>query len=379
VGFVWQDLASPSGLLEQVRSTAPFLDLRPEPAGRLTERAAGPLGWLAVLRAAPAWMEMPLDEPSQWEDYFTLCLACHHATVATFVPTDVDTKIRGILWRKAGRESLEPMFASALAMAGWSIAGISTRATELAGAGPVSGHNGEVLSVLLGALGSFLRAGDLVNAERAKAAVDAELQREAAEFRFALRTPGCELDVLRLASTLTHNAGDVDQGISFWPKGPAFGVRTRFERLAHENTQPYGGAFAMAARIYKAVMSVEGHRNYPLRAAKGLRRSAELLLPLSPFLDDWGSTVARHPQLTDEDRAEVLAALVTGSRKLQGQRGYQRAIHGMMQSGGRFEGWVKAMPSTARADWKDAGLRKEAGVARGSFESMMKKMLAAAT
>jgi hypothetical protein len=83
------------------------------------------------------------------QDYFALCLACHHATVATFVPTDVDTKIRGIVWRESrDPEVLRPMLRLALASRAWTEDGISIRAIR-----GVSGHNGEQWSAIAGGLG----------------------------------------------------------------------------------------------------------------------------------------------------------------------------------------------------------------------------------
>jgi hypothetical protein len=308
-------------------------------------------------------------------------MACHHATVATFVPTDVDSKIRGLLWRQTrDRDAMRRMFDFTLRAMRWSIDGISLRATSLAGLGPVSGHNGEMLSVLAGALGTFLKVDDAEYASRAAEAIHQELEREAAELDFALRAKNCELDALRIAASLTHNVGDLDQGISFWPNGERHRhARTRFARLAHENTKPYQGAYQVAARIYRKAMSAEGHRNYPLRGVKALRRSADLLLPLGPCLDEWGSLIARHPALSSEDRAEVLAALLHGCRTIPGQRGYYRAIAGMVNTlGAGVEALTRHFTSKARSDWKDADTRKQIAVPRVSFESMMKKQLAAA-
>jgi hypothetical protein len=310
--------------------------------------------------------------------YFELCLACHHATVATFVPTDVDSKIRGLLWQEArDAGTRRRMFDIALRAMHWEIAGISKRATSLAGVGPVSGHNGEQLSVLVGALGAFLRAGDDEYAARAGAAIEAELEREALEFRYAFGRPGCELDVLRISATLTHNAGDLDQGISFWPKSePHRSWRLKFGRLAHENSEPFEGKFQVAAQIYNRAMAVEGHRNYPLRAVKALRRSPDLLLPLGPFLDDWGALVATHPALEVSDRAETVAALVAGCRKIPGQRGYYRALAGFSAAYvGPIEDVLRRMPASVRGDWREPGLRKAVAVPRASFESMMRKMI----
>jgi hypothetical protein len=346
---------------------------------RLTELGAGPFGFLDILSCASVFGP-PMEDGWQairLENYFAFCLACHHATVATFVPTDVDTKIRGLLWRETrDPEALRRMFAFTLRALDWSIEGISTRATALAGVGPVSGHNGEQLSVLAGALGAFLKAGDAEYARRAHDAIVRELEREAAEFRFAERTPGAELDLLRIAMSLTHNAGDLDQGISFWPQSEQHAAaRALFHRLAHENTKPFGGAFAAAAEIYRRAMSAEGHRHYPLRAVKSLRRSPAFLLPLGPFFDDWGAVIGSHPELSDDERAEVLSALITGCRKIPGQRGYYRAIHGLQESlGSRFGSILERTPNRVRAEFRDPEMRKRVAIPQASFESMMKKL-----
>ncbi|MDX2152489.1 MAG: hypothetical protein SFV54_17245 [Bryobacteraceae bacterium] len=371
------DYIRPATLVEQVRTAAPFLPLPPAAPGPPLVEA---LGFLEILSLAePFDADESIGEPQWTEEYFAVCIAAHHASVATFVPTDVDSKIRGLLWRDVQRypHSRERMFRLALRAMHWSIEGISKRATALAGLGPVSGHDGERLSGLAGALGSFLKGGEHEWAEEAAAAIDRELAREAAEFRYAYATPGAELDVLRLSATLTHNAGDLDQGISFWPKSEAFaGARARFGRLAHENTKPYGGTFQTAAQIYKRAMSAEGHRHYPLRAVRALRRSPDFLLPLGPFFDEWGATIAVHPGLSLDERAETFAALVTGCRKIAGQRGYFRALAGFAGAfPGPLEQVIRLLPTSARNDWKDAALRKQVAVPRSSFESMMRKMV----
>jgi hypothetical protein len=130
------------------------------------------------------------------------------------------------------------------------------------------------------------------------------------------------------------------------------------------------GRFELAVRIYQHTgLSTEGHRHYPLRAVKALRRSPDTLLPLSPFLDEWGSAVA---QL--EESAEVLAALATGCKRVQGQQGYYRAMAGMLaRSPGAFERAAAQMPNTARTLLRESEMRKLISVPRISFESMMRK------
>jgi hypothetical protein len=100
-----------------------------------------------------------------------------------------------------------------------------------------------------------------------------------------------------------------------------------------------------------------------------LRRSAATLLPLCPFLDDWGNLVARL-----EESHEVLAALVAGCQKVEGQQGYYRAIAGMRAaSPGAFERAAGRMPNAAQKLLREGGMRKLIDVPRASFESMMRK------
>jgi hypothetical protein len=108
---------------------------------------------------------------------------------------------------------------------------------------------------------------------------------------------------------------------------------------------------------------------------KALRQSPDLLLPLGPFLDEWGEVAATHPLLDRQAQADVFAALIHGCRTIPGQRGYARALHGMANRLGSSLGSVlRLMPARARSDWKDAALRKQVIVPRISFESMMRKL-----
>ena len=141
-------------------------------------------------------------------EYFQLCIAAHWATAGTFVPTDVDTKIRGILWRESpDRDTLRAMCDYALDAARWDLSPVSRRITFVPGFGEISGHNGEWLSVVAGAHGRLAALGDREYAEKTSAAIHAELEREAAGFRAALDSPGAELDALRLAASSRASSG----------------------------------------------------------------------------------------------------------------------------------------------------------------------------
>jgi hypothetical protein len=359
----WSHWIAPETLIAQVRNTAPFLDLPAPERGRLTELGPSPDGFLRILASWQNLLDPTLAPEEQLQDYFALCLACHHATVATFIPTDVDTKIRGILWRESrDPDVLRPMLRLALASRAWTERGVSIRAVR-----GVSGHNGEQWSAIAGGLGRLLELGDTASAGEALAAIEAEIDREQSVFDVAASEPGAELDLLRLSMTLAHNRGDLTQGMSFWKRTPL--TAPLMEHISAR------GRFALAVRIYQHTgLSAEGHRHYPLREVKALRRSIATLLPLCPFLDQWGGVVA---QL--EESHEVLAALVTGCRKVQGQQGYYRAIAGMRASdAGAFNRAASRMPNSAQRLLRDAELRKLIDVPRAGFESTMRKRARAA-
>src|SRR6202162_1611902 len=172
----WAQWISPETLIAQVRSSTPFLAarLRVTEARRLIELGNSSDGFLRILASWQNILRASLTPEEQLQDYFALCLACHHATVATFVPTDVDTKIRGIVWRESrDPDVLRPMLRLALASRAWTEDGVSIRAVR-----GISGHNGEHWSAIAAGLGRMLELGDTASAEEAQAAIGAEIDRE---------------------------------------------------------------------------------------------------------------------------------------------------------------------------------------------------------
>lgn len=370
---IWSKYIQPKTILEQVQNTAPYLAPRGHArSGDLLEMGETPDGFLHILASA---RERELET---LEEYFALCCAAHQATVATFVPTDVDSKIRGILWNETREtDTLHRMARFALHMRTWTLDGISQRVTIDPELGPVSGHNGEWFSVASGALGRFLQLGDTEHAAILTEAIDAELKREAQSFlNFAMR-PGHEIDTMLLAVSITHNLGDLDQGISYWEGAAKHSAQKElFHRLAHENKTPYNGIFQRVAGIYKESLSAEGHRHYPLRPVKPLRQSPDLLLPLGPFLDDWGATIGSSRHLSDEDRAEVLDALLKGCKKVEGQLGYYRALAGWQHShANTFQRAADRIPAGSKKLLREADLRQKLAVPRRSFESRYVKQV----
>lgn len=377
---VWDHYISPSGLLDLIWNTAPYLRGRlplVDPEDGPLKLAEGPEGFLRVLSAVNASPETLGSTPESallW--YFALCLASHHSTVATYVPTDVDSKIRGLLWRETkDTKTARMMFRLAQAMHGWTLEGYSLRTIDCGSHGIVSGHDGEWLSVMAGALGRFMALGDDEYAALSHEAIHEELIREAKAFAGVCLTPGRELDTTRMAMSVIHNLGDLNQGISFWSgSAKRSASATQFERLAQENVSGYGGFFQWPGDLYKELLASEGHRHYPLRAVKPLRRSADLLLPLGPFLDAYGARLATTEELSAAEKAETLEAIVRGCKKVPGQLGYYRAIAGFREASTRvFNDAVARMAASSQKLLKDPDLRQKIAVPQRSFESAYRK------
>jgi hypothetical protein len=287
----------------------------------------------------------------------------------------VDTKIRRALWQDAiGTPELARMRLLALGLADWDVSGVSARQVNVESVGVVSGHDGERLSVLCGGLIASIRAGETSGAADLEAAIDDELAREARAFAALERAPGRELDLLRLAAVLTHNAGDVMQGLAAAGKsGP---LAERFGELARAGPTRYGGAFARASALYRALLASEGHRNYPLRGPRALRRAPELLLPIAPLLDDWGDRIATTRALATRERADVVSALVQGCTKLPGQQGYYRALAGFARASRRGiddPDLSQHYAASTRRLLRSSELRRKTAVPRASFESQLAK------
>jgi len=375
----------PRNLVDQVAHAAPWLfdgthpDFHRLPApgpGRLIELGGDSLGWWTILLAAERLESAARPTPAQIADYFALSCACHFASVATYVPTDVDAKIRRALWLdQTDPSELARMHAFALSIEHWDITGVSRRIVTVDGVGLVSGHDGERLSILCGAWigASHARLNDAADA--AEQAIHAELEREARAFELVRARVGDELRLLDLATVLTHNQGDVMQSLGTKEaRCVPDAVRSRFTDLARERFDRYGGAFGRAARLYKELLSGEGHRHYPLREVKILRASPALLLPIGPFLDGFGEMLARHPGWSPAQRAEVVTGLLEGCRKVAGQEGYYRALCGFDEA---HPGGIAALEphfaTAARREWKTDATRKKVGVRRVSFESSYQK------
>jgi hypothetical protein len=345
-------------LVEQVRNTAPWLWTAP---------------WGAPLAAV---FDAAVDGSEDAVRTLELRLAAHYATVATFVPTDVDAHIRHHQWMAIDDERTFVAARACIdAAAARDATLVSARVTD-----GVSGHDGEWFSVRSGALGRALTLGFEGEAAMLASQIDAELDREEALFASAVKSGAPARRTLALATALAHNLGDLSRVVDAWPKALAgHEYRARFSRLGHADAARPRPAFVMAGELNKEIMALENHRFLALRKPRALRRSRELLLPIGPWFDAWGELIGRSSLLADEDRAEVVTALIELHLSSPRQEGCLRALAGIHRvTRGGLSAYVDALPARVRKEALRGRIRDALDVSPEHFEARIEKRLRSA-
>jgi hypothetical protein len=341
-----------SVLVEQVRNTAAWLWLDPRCAALIT-----------VFGAA---QDEPPEDAGALLRAFRLRLAAHYATVGTFVPTDVDAHIRHHTWmavEDAATFAEARRYIDEAAARDASL--VSLRVTE-----GLSGHDGEWLAVRAGALGRAVVLGLDADAAQLAAQIDAELEREQRLFAAAIAGNAPAATALALATTIAHNLGDLSRVVEAWPRAaqnPEY--QRRYSRLGHADGAP-NRAFLLVGELNKELMALENHRFLALRKPRALRRSRELLLPIGPWFDAWGETVAGSDRLDDNDRAEVVAALLELHLRSPRQEGCLRALAGIHRATrGGLTSYESALPARLRKEVGRGRVREAIDVPRERFEA----------
>jgi hypothetical protein len=301
-------------------------------------------------------------------DYLRYLLSAHYTTVGTFCPTDVDQRIRLHHWESLPREYMHDALACVLEVAAWPVLPVSARVVHVDDEA-FSGHQGEWLSVVAGALGRALVLDDKRAVARCEAFIDAELAREANAFVRAAKAeePGT---TLCLATTIAHNLGDLSRVVETWkPAVRAHG--DRYHRLGFSEDGGFGKAFVLAGELNKAMMALENHRFLSLRDARVLRQSRSWLLPFGPYLYGWGEMLGSCTEFDDRERAEILAGLLITHGRRRAEQGVLRAIASMNQV---VPGGVLALGSHLEANVRSlllsGGVQQALRVSEAQFQRM---------
>jgi hypothetical protein len=346
---------APKLLLEQVKNTAPWaLALEP------------PLASAEILKKAPE-IEQRWRKGEPDEGYFVCLLAAHFTTVATFVPTDVDQRIRQHAWSELSGKRLASAVDRVEEVARWDVRPVSERYVVL-DEEVLAGHQGEWLSVMAGALGRALALSDAAIVERVTAWIEAELSREARLITRA-RKKSDDQELLSVVTTVAHNLGDLSRVVDTWrPEHATSELGLRYQRLGHEGGARFDGSFVFAGELNKLLMAKENHRFLPLRVPRALRRERAFLLPFGPYFYEWGRLIGSSKQLDDGERAEILLALLRVHERRTDEQGCLRAIAGIHSA---FDGGVdklaRLLPADQSTAMQRAGVRLALRVAEKDF------------
>jgi hypothetical protein len=352
---------SPETLLGLVRNTAPFIFETESPAA----------DELLYLRRLRDYKGEGLEDDQA--GYFLLCLCAHWATAGTFVPTDVDNAIRLKLWEIAAERPLDLRLQMAdwtIRAARWDYRPVTAKLATAPSGAWVSTHEGTWFSVAVGAYAS-LRNDHPGKAREVLETILAEAEREDALWREILAS-GDGLMILRACALLAHNFGDLDRVVDMWRLPADDAVRRRLYDAAKPGSALFGGRLGYAGRLNQKFMAPENHRYFALREPKFLRRSREFLLPVAPFLDEWGARLAR--EKTD-DLKEAVAALIYGSQRTPGSVAFSRALAGIVSAYPGGAGRVESLLTARDAKLMRTGvLRQQISVERPRFEAQWSRL-----
>jgi hypothetical protein len=113
-----------------------------------------------------------------------------------------------------------------------------------------------------------------------------------------------------------------------------------------------------------------------MRQPRGLRKSHLFLIPVGPFMDDWGQTLGESKILSTQEKVEIIAAFLDGFSRQDHAYGYVRAYRGMVQ--GLSEGLetlARDLPVDLYQTLKKSKFATLAQQPREEFEQMYRQKL----
>lgn len=316
---------APNLLLKDIENTAPFL-FRDVLKVDGTERA-----YLAKLIFHKK--NLSLLKHMDLGEYFYLCMAAHWSTAGTFVPTNVDNQIREGLWKHPSvLRHIDKMARITIDSWKWDYEQVTNRKAYNEALNQVmSTHEGTWLSVAIGAYNALEKHKKIELAQELKEVILAEIEKEE-KLLLELRERRDHINFLRATALMAHNFGDLDRVIDQWQMPLDHPFRQRIYKLGHQLNENYSPMLVYAGQVNKKFLSVENHRHMSMRQPRALRRSHRFLIPVGPFMDQWGETIGSAGDLTMEEKGEIASALFEGYKRQDHALGYARAFRGILNS-----------------------------------------------
>jgi hypothetical protein len=314
---------APNILLKNVENTAPFL----------FKGALDTTGPARAFLAKLIFYKKNLNQLKNIDltEYFHICLCAHWATAGTFVPTDVDNQIREGLWKhgEIGKH-IEKMAKLTIEAWNWDYSQVTNRKAYNPTSNQVmSTHEGTWLSVAIGAYCALIKNKRLVLAAEMAEVIIAEAVKEE-KLLLELREKRDHINFLRASALMAHNFGDLDRVIDQWQMSEDDPFRKRIYKLGHKLNEHHSPILFFTGLVNKEFLSVENHRHMSLRQPKCLRNSEKYLVPVGPFMDDWGEMLGRDQNLTRAEKAEIISAFFEGYKRQDKAFGYIRAFRGLL-------------------------------------------------
>lgn len=360
---------APNLLLRDVEITAPFL-FRGEVSTEGKDRA-----YLAKLifykKNLNALKHIDLTE------YFHVCMAAHWATAGTYVPTNVDNQIREGLWRhKDIPGHIDRMARITIDSWSWNYEQVTNRKSYNPENGQVlSTHEGTWLSVAIGAYNALVKHKKSALADEMAHVILAEVAKEE-KLLLELREKRDHVNFLRSTALMAHNFGDLDRVIDQWQMPEDDPFRKRIYKLGHQPNPSYHPILAFAGQVNKSFLSVENHRHMSMRQARCLRSSYRFLIPVGPFMEEWGAVLGTSTLLTSTDRGEIVVNLFEGWKRQDLALGYVRAYRGLVNSLPEgLESLAMDLPFDLVAEIRRSKFAREAEVSKEDFEASYRKRL----
>lgn len=310
-------------------------------------------------------------------EYFYVCMAAHWTTAGTFVPTNVDNQIREGLWKhKEIQAHIERMARITIDSWLWDYEQVTNRKSYNPENGQVmSTHEGTWLSVAIGAYCALVKHKKDELAKEMADVILAEIDKEE-KLLIELREKRDHVNFLRSTALMAHNFGDLDRVIDQWemPEDDAF--RKRIYKLGHQLNENYSPILVYAGQVNKKFLSVENHRHMSMRQAKCLRRSYKFLIPVGPFMDQWGEALGTSQILTLAEKGEIVGCFYEGYKRQDKAFGYARAYRGLINSLPRGLDTLEAdLPFDVVAEIRKSNFAKIADQTQEEFEAEFKKNL----
>ena len=367
-GIVLSGIA-PNILLGHVENTAPFLF-----QGEIETKKPG-TEFLEKLRFYKK--NKKILQHLNLHDYFHLCLCAHWSTAGTFVPTDVDNQIRESLWRHGQiQKYIDKMARTTIESWKWDYSQVTNRKSyNRINDEVMSTHEGTWLSVAIGAYCALVKNKKTELAQEMAEVILAEIKKEE-DILAQLREDRDHINFLRAAPLMAHNFGDLDRVMVQWKMDEDDPFCKRIFKLGHRLNENYSPILVYTGKVNKEFSSKENHRHMSMRQPKCLRRSYKFLIPVGPFMDDWGKALGGSDNLSLEEKAEIVSAFYEGYKRQDQAFGYIRAFRTLIaELDMGMDTLEMYMPYDLVADIKRSKFSELASISREEFEADYEKRL----